>query len=391
MTLATLNIGKIDKRYSDAIARAPADSRSSALSVKGVCKRYGDFVALAPTDVDVAGGEFLTLLGPSGSGKTTLLSMIAGLAPLDEGQVKIGDRDVTYIPPYERDIGMIFQNYALFPHLTVEENIAFPLRMRKTDGAATRYLVAEALEIVHLPHAAKRYPRELSGGQQQRVAFARCMVYRPSIILMDEPLGALDKKLREQMQLEIKRIHRELGTTIVYVTHDQEEAMTMSDRICLMNAGRIEQLGSPSDLYFRPCSLFVADFLGESNLLPARVSEVSHEKIRVRLAGNGEPAEAISNGASFAEGQDVRLMVRPQNFSVGDAGGHRGKVVGRLTDIMMSGSLTKLYIETAMQDFPPLVAAYPTRARTVHHQIGEFVSLDWNASDAVVIASSLSN
>ena len=227
---------------------------SSSLRIHALCKRYGDFVALAPTSLDVAKGEFLTLLGPSGSGKTTLLSLIAGLAHPDEGRILIDGTDVTHSPAYARDIGVVFQNYALFPHMTIEENIAFPLKMRKVSDAEARRRTAEALEMVHLPHVAKRYPRELSGGQQQRIALARCIVYRPSIILMDEPLGALDKKLRDQMQLEIKRIHRELGTTIVYVTHDQEEAMTMSDRICLMNAGAIEQLGTPQDLYFRPRS-----------------------------------------------------------------------------------------------------------------------------------------
>ena len=236
---------------------------SSDLRISGLCKRYGDFVALAPTDLDVAQGEFLTLLGPSGSGKTTLLSLIAGLAVPDEGKMLINGVDVTYGAPYERDIGMVFQNYALFPHMTIEENIAFPLKMRKVDSATARRRTAEALEMVRLPQLGKRFPKELSGGQQQRIALARCLVYRPSIILMDEPLGALDKKLRDQMQLEIKRIHRELGTTIVYVTHDQEEAMTMSDRICLMNGGKIEQLGTPSDLYFRPRNLFVADFLDQ--------------------------------------------------------------------------------------------------------------------------------
>jgi putative spermidine/putrescine transport system ATP-binding protein len=361
---------------------------SVRLRISKLGKRYGAFVALAPTDLDVCQGEFLTLLGPSGSGKTTLLSLIAGLAHPDEGEVTIDGADVTFSPPYERDIGMMFQNYALFPHMTVEENIAFPLKMRKVAGADVRRRVGEALEIVHLPHVAKRYPRELSGGQQQRIALARCMVYRPSIILMDEPLGALDKKLREQMQLEIKRIHRELRTTIVYVTHDQEEAMTMSDRICLMNAGRIEQLGSPGELYFRPRSLFVADFLGESNLLAAEVSDVSGSDLSVLIAGTPAPVQAAGNGAKFTKGQRVRVMVRPQNFAVVGTGtnGQGGKLAGRLIDLAVSGSLTKLYMEAGTPNMPPLVAAYPTRAGAIHHQIGDRVSLDWHASDAVVIA-----
>src|SRR6195952_1650287 len=250
---------------------------ASNLQIKGLCKRYGDFVALAPVDLDVAQGEFLTLLGPSGSGKTTLLSLIAGLSQPDDGQVRINGVDVTYGAPYERDIGMVFQNYALFPHMTVAENIAFPLQMRKTDAKATREKVMQALAMVHLPHVAGRYPRELSGGQQQRIALARCMVYRPSIILMDEPLGALDKKLRDQMQLEIKLIHRDLGTTIVYATHDQEEAMTMSDLVVLMHQGRIAQTGAPRELYTEPANVFVADFIGDSNLLNGRITAIEDD------------------------------------------------------------------------------------------------------------------
>src|SRR5882724_3992425 len=343
---------------------------SSSLRIAKLAKRYGEFVALAPTDLDVAEGEFLTLLGPSGSGKTTLLSLIAGLVHPDEGQVLINDADVTYSAPYERDIGMVFQNYALFPHMTIEENIAFPLRMRKIADAEARRRVAEVLELVHLPHLAKRYPRELSGGQQQRIALARCIVYRPAIILMDEPLGALDKKLRDQMQLEIKRIHRELRTTIVYVTHDQEEAMTMSDRICLMNAGAIEQIGTPEDLYFRPRSVFVADFLGESNLLSATVREIDAQGLDILLADQSSPSRALGNGSSFAAGEQIKIMVRPQNLHVEDASAGGGRLTGRLVDVMISGSLTRLYIAPEKAGMPQLVAAYPTRSSSAPYEIG---------------------
>jgi len=356
---------------------------SSDLLISGLAKRYGDFVALAPTELRVPEGEFLTLLGPSGSGKTTLLSLIAGLAHPDEGKVAIGGADVTYSPPYERDIGMMFQNYALFPHMTIEENIAFPLRMRKVGAAEVRSRVAAALEMVHLPHVAARYPRELSGGQQQRIALARCTVYRPSIILMDEPLGALDKKLRDQMQLEIKRIHRELRTTIVYVTHDQEEAMTMSDRICLMNAGRIEQLGSPDELYFRPRTLFVADFLGESNLLPARVEGVSDGVLDLRLPGGAPPVRAMGHGNAFRRGQEVRFMVRPQNLRVSTGEGEG--IAARLTDIMVTGSLTKLYMQPLDAALPPMMAAHPTRPDAGSLAAGQVLRLDWQPSDAVAI------
>jgi putative spermidine/putrescine transport system ATP-binding protein len=360
---------------------------SLKLQISGLGKRYGSFVALAPTDLDVAEGEFLTLLGPSGSGKTTLLSLIAGLATPDEGRLLINGRDVTHGAPYERDIGMVFQNYALFPHMTIAENIAFPLKMRKLDAAGARQRALQALELVRLPHVAQRYPKELSGGQQQRIALARCLVYKPSIVLMDEPLGALDKKLRDQMQLEIKRIHRELGTTVIYVTHDQEEAMTMSDRICLMNAGRIEQLGSPAELYFRPRTVFVADFLGESNLLQGTVERSEGGEVEVRLAADGVRARATAH-APLAAGAKVRVMVRPQNIGVGtrpDAAPEANAVQGRVLDSMITGSLTKLYVQSAVMGEEPLVLCYPTSSRDAAHAIGEAVTLHWSRSDAVAV------
>src|SRR5471030_3114367 len=285
---------------------------ASNLQITGLCKRYGAFVARAPTDLDVDQGEFLTLLGPSGSGKTTLLSLIAGLAQPDDGQVRINGIDVTYGAPYERDIGMVFQNYALFPHMTVAENISFPLQMRKTDAKATREKVMQALEMVHLPHVAGRYPRELSGGQQQRIALARCMVYRPSIILMDEPLGALDRKLRDQMQFEIKRIHRSVGTTFIYVTHDQSEALTMSDLVVLMHQGRIAQTGPPRELYCEPASVFVADFIGDSNLLNGRVTAIEDDTVMVALDAGAAIMVPRRGNLTLAPGRRVAVVLRPE-------------------------------------------------------------------------------
>jgi len=297
--------------------------------------------------------------------------------------VLIDGADVTYGAPYERDIGMVFQNYALFPHMSIEENIAFPLKMRKVPAAEARRRAHEALEMVRLPHVASRLPRELSGGQQQRIALARCMVYRPAIILMDEPLGALDKKLRDQMQLEIKRIHRELGTTIVYVTHDQEEAMTMSDRICLMNGGAIEQLGTPADLYFRPRTLFVADFLGESNLLQGEVTSVDGDTLTVKLAHQGVTGQALSNGSPIKAGQKVTVMLRPQNLRVSASG---PGLTGKLLDVMVTGSLTKLYLDSGVPDAAPIVVAYPTQREAEQYAIGQPLSVSWQAADAVAIA-----
>jgi putative spermidine/putrescine transport system ATP-binding protein len=352
------------------------------LAITGLTKRYGSFVALAPTDLEVAEGEFLTLLGPSGSGKTTLLSLIAGLAVPDGGRLLINGQDVTYGAPYERDIGMVFQNYALFPHMTIAENIAFPLKMRRVDGATAARRAAEALELVRLPHVASRFPKELSGGQQQRIALARCLVYKPSIVLMDEPLGALDKKLRDQMQLEIKRIHRELRATIVYVTHDQEEAMTMSDRICLMNGGKIEQLGTPSDLYFRPRSLFTADFLGESNLFRGTVVQAHGDRVDVMLADGRTRASALSQD-SLAAGSAVRLMVRPQNMALGAGAGT--VLQGRVLDSMITGSLTKLYLQSPCAGEEPVVLSYPTSAASSAHAAGSDLSFSWAAGDAVAV------
>lgn len=354
------------------------------LKTSGLCKRYGEFVALAPTDLEVAQGEFLTLLGPSGSGKTTLLSLIAGLSVPDEGQLLINGVDVTYGAPYERDIGMVFQNYALFPHMTIEENIVFPLKMRKVDAASARRRAGEALEMIRLPHVAQRFPRELSGGQQQRIALARCLVYRPSIILMDEPLGALDKKLRDQMQLEIKRIHRELGTTIVYVTHDQEEAMTMSDRICLMNGGAIEQLGTPSDLYFRPRTLFVADFLGESNLFEGTVAAIEGQQLVVTLA-DGDTNVAAGAYTPVSIGDKVRVMVRPQNMSLGPVGNPSQALKGTVLDSMITGSLTKLYLRSSWGAPEPVIVSYPTSAASMQHAIGSALDFHWHAGDAVAV------
>ncbi len=244
----------------------------------------------------------------------------------------------------------------------------------------------ETLELVRLPHVASRYPKELSGGQQQRIALARCLVYKPSIVLMDEPLGALDKKLRDHMQLEIKRIHRDTGATIVYVTHDQEEAMTMSDLICLMNGGRIEQLGTPSDLYFRPKTLFVADFIGESNLLRGRVSSASGRDVEVTL-DDGVTRVLATSHSPLASGAKVRVMVRPQNIVCREDGPNTLR--GRVVDSMITGSLTKLYVQTRAAGDEPIVLSYPTSAAAQPHQIGSDLAFSWPVGDAVAVAEAV--
>ncbi|KZY44463.1 hypothetical protein A3731_01240 [Roseovarius sp. HI0049] len=284
------------------------------LSLSGVAKHYGEFTALHPTDLEVKEGEFVTLLGPSGSGKSTLLKIVAGMELPSAGTVVINDRDTTDMPVRERDLGMVFQNYALMPHLTVFNNVAFPLKVRKTGAEEIRRKVVEALGTVQLEHLKDRKPHALSGGQQQRVSIARAIVYNPSLVLMDEPLGALDKKLREQLQYEIKHLHDRLGITILYVTHDQQEAMSMSDRVALMNGGRIEQIGSPRDLYFAPETEFAADFLGNSNFMDAIVTGSKGDHTICRLV-SGQEVSAQTKRV-VAPGQKVRLMVRPEHIRV---------------------------------------------------------------------------
>jgi putative spermidine/putrescine transport system ATP-binding protein len=351
------------------------------LVVSGLRKTYGTTVALHPTDLTLRSGEFMTLLGPSGSGKTTLLMMVAGLLQADGGELSIDGRKATYAPPWERDIGMVFQNYALFPHLTVFENIAFPLRMRRQPEAKIKREVMRVLDIVQLPHTAQRLPRALSGGQQQRIALARCFVFQPSLILMDEPLGALDKKLRDQLQLEIKHLHKSLGITILYVTHDQEEALTMSDRICLMNGGRIEQLGTPSELYFEPATVFAADFLGESNFLDGTVRSASADGLTIDAGGG-----SIRGAGAFATGTEVKLMVRPESIRTAHAPSEGWNAVpGTVRETIFVGGVTRHYIDLAAGG--SIVALELTDRKTPPPAQGQQVFATWPVQATAVLAA----
>ncbi len=317
------------------------------LQVRGLRKTYGSFVALREADLDVAAGEFVTLLGPSGSGKTTLLLAIAGLNEPDSGEIRIDGHLATFLPPYKRDIGMVFQNYALFPHMSIHENIAFPLRMRRRPEAEISASVQRVLDIIRLPDIGARFPGQLSGGQQQRVALARALVYEPSIVLMDEPLGALDKKLRDQLQFEIKRLHEELSISVLYVTHDQEEALVMSDRICLMRNGLIEQLGTPDELYFRPRTLFAADFLGESNLFEGQLEALDGLDATVRLR-NGARVRGQCTTADLEAGRQVFVMVRPEAITpVTEDHPDLNVIPATFVDRVMTGSTTKFFFRTA--------------------------------------------
>jgi spermidine/putrescine transport system ATP-binding protein len=294
----------------------PEEDGLAAIELVGVEKEFTagghDVRAVERVDLRIGEGEFFSLLGPSGCGKTTTLRMIAGFEEPTSGQILLHGRDMVGVPPYRRDVNMVFQQYALFPHMDVFENVAFGLRRKKVDKDEIRRRVAETLALVELEGREKRKPRQLSGGQQQRVALARALVNRPRALLLDEPLGALDLKLRQAMQLELKRIQREVGITFVYVTHDQEEALTMSDRLVVMNAGRIEQLGSPRELYEHPATRFVANFIGTSNILTGRLERRGDAWA---LAGTGPDQRVLVAEAGDArEGQDVELAVRPEKI-----------------------------------------------------------------------------
>jgi putative spermidine/putrescine transport system ATP-binding protein len=268
----------------------PPDPAAAAVSLRGVRKTFGDVVAVDRIELDVADGEFFSMLGPSGSGKTTTLRMIAGFDLPTEGTVLLGGADVTRLPPYERDVNTVFQDYALFPHMTVAENVGYGLRVKGTGRAERARAVEEVLATVRLEGYAKRKPLQLSGGQRQRVALARAIVNRPRVLLLDEPLGALDLKLRQEMQVFLKSLQRDLGMTFIYVTHDQEEALTMSDRIAVFNHGRIEQTGEPAEVYDRPASEFVAGFVGTSNIVERGGHRVCIRPERIAFGNGGEPA-----------------------------------------------------------------------------------------------------
>ena len=347
------------------------------LKTRAVAKTYGSFTALHPTDLSMAEGEFLTLLGPSGSGKTTLLSMIAGLSLPDGGEIWIDGRDATFVPPKKRDLGLVFQNYALFPHLSVFDNVAFPLRMRRRPDSEVRAEVARVLDIVRLGPFAQRLPTELSGGQQQRVALARCFVYRPSIILMDEPLGALDKKLREHMQIEIRRLSTEFGASVIYVTHDQEEALVMSDRICLLNEGRIEQIGTPHDLYFSPRTLFAAGFIGDSNLIAAQPA--------------GADAAAIAGGVTLrcrvadpAARGPATLVLRPEYLRVLKPDDSAPNMLEATVEaVLLTGAMTRIHAR--LDDGTTIVAATPSHIAGVRLRPGDRARFGFDADVALLL------
>jgi spermidine/putrescine transport system ATP-binding protein len=295
--------------------RADGEISSYAVELAGVSKYYGSIAALDDVSVQIRHGEFYTLLGPSGCGKTTTLNIIGGFIPVTKGQVRINGKLVQNDPPYRRNANTVFQNYALFPHMTIAQNIGFGPRMKRTSQAEIDRRVEEMLNLISLPGFGERRPAQLSGGQQQRIALARALINEPDVLLLDEPLGALDLKIRKQLQGELRNIQRKVGITFVYVTHDQEEAMVMSDRIAVMNKGRLEQEGTPTDIYHHPVSRFVASFIGESNFFDGTLQKLDGVEARVHVPGLAQPLRAHTTG-TLIPGQAATVMVRPEHMVV---------------------------------------------------------------------------
>ena len=355
-----------------------------ALELRNVSKTFLSSIAVDNVSLKVAEGEFVTFLGPSGSGKTTTLMMVAGLQQPTGGEIFLREQPIAALAPYRRNIGMVFQHYALFPHMTVASNIAFPLEMRGFKHGEIGDRVSNALQLVGLPKMSDRYPQHLSGGQQQRVALARAIVYEPSILLMDEPLGALDKKLREQMQLEIMELHRKLKMSVLYVTHDQEEALIMSDRIAVFNSGRIDQIGSPRDLYEYPENSFVANFVGETNFLPGRVVDVGDgiATVETRIGS----FRGRKRAASLQIGDQAVLAVRPERITAyrGADDGPINLISGRVREIIYLGQSDKYIVELADGSRLQMLRSY-SDGNGAAYQKGAEIRLGWSPQQCNIL------
>ncbi len=351
----------------------------SILRLEGIEKRFGDAEVLKGIHLDMRRGEFITLLGPSGCGKTTTLRIIAGLEQPDAGRVLLEGRDVTQEAPEKRDVNTVFQNYALFPHMNVEANIGYSLKLRHTDKAEIRRRVAEALELVQLPEYGKRMPGELSGGQRQRVAIARAIVGRPKVLLLDEPLGALDLQLRRQMQMELKKLQAHLGITFVYITHDQEEALTMSDRIAVMRGGRFEQTGTPADVYDRPRTSYVASFVGSANIVSGEAVRVDGDTVEFRSEFG--MAQAARHGAAVFAGQRVTAAVRRENVQLVPRGAAAQGIEAAVRGKSFAGGLLQLFL--ALADGSEIVAS--RHGIDTEFSVGDEVRATWAPENAVLV------
>lgn len=350
-----------------------------AVELVDVIKRFGDVVAVNNVNLKIEDGEFFSLLGPSGCGKTTSLRMIAGLETVTSGDVLLRGETMRDIPPFKRPVNTVFQNYALFPHLNVERNIAFGLEMKKVPKDEIDKRVMEALEMVRMADKAKRRPNQLSGGQQQRIALARALVNRPEVLLLDEPLGALDLKLRKTMQLELKQLQEQVGITFIYVTHDQEEALTMSDRIAVMNEGKVLQVDAPEKIYEHPKTRFVADFIGESNFLDGTVEEVNGEMIMISLDGQAT-IKAICK-ESVVKGQKVGVVVRPEKITLKK----EGLIKGRVEESIYIGTDTRFIIRLTDKTQITVRTQNLSSSTENTYQKGDEVSLDWDLAHALVL------
>lgn len=354
---------------------------TSHLEIKSAQKHYKKFIAVDHVDLSINKGEFVTILGPSGSGKTTLLKLIAGFEIIDGGAIYLDGQDITKKKAYERNIGMVFQNYALFPHMTIFDNIAYPLRLRKLSKQEIKEQVHKVLQIVRLEDFSMRFPNQLSGGQQQRVALARAIVFNPPLLLLDEPLGALDKNLRQQMQFEIKHIQEKLGITTVSVTHDQEEALTMSDRICVMNKGKIEQIDSPERLYNHPQSKFVSSFIGEINWIKGKLIRAESGMSVIKLL-NGEVVH-IESEHVLPESSEVLIAVRPENLHiVQENSSYSYTFQARVMEKTYIGDSFRIDVATSMDEQISIKLRYGSSKQIA---VGDEIQIGWNAQDASLI------
>ncbi len=354
----------------------------STVEIIAAVKRYGAVAALDGVSLSFGEGEFFGLLGPSGSGKTTLLRAIAGFVELDSGEIRLDGTDIGRTPVHRRDIGMVFQNYALFPHMTVFDNVAFGLSVRGAADTDTRRRVGEILDLVQLTGLDQRRPKQLSGGQQQRVALARALVTRPRVLLLDEPLGALDKQLRQGMQIELRRIQREVGITTVFVTHDQEEALTLSDRIAIFDKGNVVQAGPPLEVYERPRNRFAAGFLGEANFLPGRVSAVADARARIALDLGGT---AVCTAATLRAGDPVLIALRPEKITLAPATkpgtNPENGLSGTVVTVVFSGSSSTYRVDVAGQ----ILVIFQQNRAAERLRPGDSVALTWSSEHNVVV------
>jgi putative spermidine/putrescine transport system ATP-binding protein len=362
------------------VAMSGSQANDVLVSFRGVQKSYdGENLIVKDLNLDIRKGEFLTLLGPSGSGKTTSLMMLAGFETPTAGEILLDGRSLNRLPPHKRDIGMVFQNYALFPHMTVAENLAFPLSVRGMSRTDSAERVKKALSMVQLDSFRNRYPGQLSGGQQQRVALARALVFEPQLVLMDEPLGALDKQLREHMQMEIKHLHQRLGVTVVYVTHDQGEALTMSDRVAVFHQGEIQQIADPRTLYEHPSNTFVANFIGENNRISGQLLSRDGERCVIGLA-RGEQVEALAVNVG-AVGEPVTLSIRPERVRLnGHSDACRNRFSGRVAEFIYLGDHVRIRMEVCGKD--DFYIKQPVAELDASLAVGDLVPLGWHVEHA---------